>query len=87
MFGREYGAPTSRTGLQRLGKDDPRHPSRDEEVADTSIVDGVIAESVPKHTLVKAQPLALLESLEIGFAASPAGAARSDQARNWIPRY
>ena len=29
----EHGAATSRTGLQRLGKDNPRHPSRDEEVA------------------------------------------------------
>ena len=32
MFGCEHGAATSRTGLQRLGKDDPRHPSRDEDL-------------------------------------------------------
>ena len=41
MFGREHGAATSRTGPQRLGKDAPRHPSRDEDSA----------ESVLKHPL------------------------------------
>ena len=41
LFGREHGAATSRTGPQRLGKDAPRHPSRDEDSA----------ESVVKRTL------------------------------------
>ena len=31
MFGGAHGAATSRKGLQRLGEDDPRHPSRDED--------------------------------------------------------
>ena len=31
MFGREHGAATSRTCLQRLGEDAPRRPSRDED--------------------------------------------------------
>jgi hypothetical protein len=39
MFGCEYGAATSRTGLQRLGKDDPRHPSRDEAVVQMQSVE------------------------------------------------
>ena len=32
---REHGAATSRTGPQRLGKDAPRHPSRDEDSAES----------------------------------------------------
>jgi hypothetical protein len=41
MFGRNHGAATSRTGLQRLGQDAPRHSSRDKDSA----------ESVLKRTL------------------------------------